>query len=290
MLNTNLFTIFAFLTLPSFAAAGDRSLLLDGIRIHISESGKGPTVVFESGMGEDVSTWNDVRPFIAEFAHTLAYDRPGIGQSEATSRPRTVVQMAADLDAVLKATNLKPPYILVGHSLGGAIVQVFAHRHSKEVAGLVLVDPEDGRLIHLLHSRMSATDWAARQKALDEAIPNMPPPIRAELNAANESGEAVAEAVPLPKVPIVMLSGTKKNPEFPGNPLEQDLKLELQNSLLAKTPGAKHILVSNSRHYIQNDSPKLVVEAVREVVTKSNPNRSKVQKEALSASRRQRSK
>ena len=115
MLNTKFFTILPFLILTSFALAADRSVVVEGSQIHISESGKGPTVVFESGMGEDVSTWNDVRPVIAEFAHTLAYDRPGLGQSEPTSRLRTVVQMAADLHAVLKAANLTPPYVLVGH-------------------------------------------------------------------------------------------------------------------------------------------------------------------------------
>ena len=70
-------------------------------------------------------------------------------------------------------------------------------------------------------------------------------------------------------MPVVLLTGTKKNPEFPGNPLEQDLKLELHNTLAANTPGAQHILVPNSRHYIQNDAPTSVIQAVREVLTES---------------------
>ena len=278
MLNKTVATIVSFFICVSFALAADRSVVVGAVRIHISESGTGPTVVFESGMGEDASTWNDVRPAIAEFAHTVAYDRPGLGQSGPTSLPRTVVQMAADLQAVLEAAKLAPPYVLVGHSLGGAVVQVFAHRYPDEVAGLVLVDPEDGRLIQLLHSRMSATEWAARQRALDEAMPNMPPQVRAELRAADDSGEDVARAVPLPVVPGVVLTGTKKNPEFPGNPLEQDLKLELHNALVANTPGAQHILVPNSRHYIQNDAPKLVIQAVRELLTEpvgKRPNKKK---------------
>ncbi len=278
VLNKTVATIVSFFICVSFALAADRSVVVGAVRIHISESGTGPTVVFESGMGEDASTWNDVRPAIAEFAHTVAYDRPGLGQSGPTSLPRTVVQMAADLQAVLEAAKLAPPYVLVGHSLGGAVVQVFAHRYPDEVAGLVLVDPEDGRLIQLLHSRMSATEWAARQRALDEAMPNMPPQVRAELRAADDSGEDVARAVPLPVVPVVVLTGTKKNPEFPGNPLEQDLKLELHNALVANTPGAQHILVPNSRHYIQNDAPKLVIQAVRELLTEpvgKRPNKKK---------------
>ena len=278
MLRKTVTIIVSFFICVSFALAADRSVVVRAVRIHISESGTGPTVVFESGMGEDASTWNDVRPAIAEFAHTVAYDRPGLGQSEPTSLPRTVVQMAADLQAVLEAAKLAPPYVLVGHSLGGAIVQVFAHRYPDEVAGLVLVDPEDGRLTQLLHSRMSATEWTARQRALDEAIPNLPPQVRAELRAAEDGGEAVARAVPLPLVPIIVLTGTKKNPEFPGNPLEQDLKLELHKTLVANTPGAQHVLVPNSRHYIQNDAPKLIIQVVRELLTEpvgKRPNKKK---------------
>ena len=278
MLRKTVTIIASFFICVSFALAADRSVVVRAVHIHISESGTGPTVVFESGMGEDASTWNDVRPAIAEFAHTVAYDRPGLGQSEPTSLPRTVVQMAADLQAVLEAAKLAPPYVLVGHSLGGAIVQVFAHRYPDEVAGLVLVDPEDGRLTQLLHSRMSATEWTARQRALDAAIPNLPPQVRAELRAAEDGGEAVARAVPLPLVPIIVLTGTKKNPEFPGNPLEQDLKLELHKTLVANTPGAQHVLVPNSRHYIQNDAPKLIIQVVRELLTEpvgKRPNKKK---------------
>ena len=102
VLNKTVATIISFFICISFARAADRSVVVGGVRIHISESGAGPTVVFESGMGEDTSTWNDVRPGIAGFAHTVAYDRPGLGQSKPTSLPRTVVQMAADLHAVLE--------------------------------------------------------------------------------------------------------------------------------------------------------------------------------------------
>jgi pimeloyl-ACP methyl ester carboxylesterase len=65
---------------------------------------------------------------------------------------------------------------------------------------------------------------------------------------------------------VVLLTGTLKNPQFPGNPLEQDLKLELHNDLLARIPDSKHVLAPNSRHYIQNDAPDLVIRAIREVV------------------------
>lgn len=237
-------------------------------RLHLSEAGSGaPAVVFESGLGEELATWKDVQPAVARFARTVSYDRAGIGQSEPASQPRTISAMAADLHSLLQAAKIPPPYVLVGHSLGGTIVQVFAHSYPTDVAGLVLVDPEDGRLLERLRSHMTADEWAARQKALDEAMPKMPAPVQAEMNALMESGQTSDEA-PLPDVPVILLTGTKKNPEFPGNPLEQDLKLELHNALVATIPGGKHVLAPNSRHYIQNDAPQLVIDAIHDIVTR----------------------
>ncbi len=68
----------------------------------------------------------------------------------------------------------------------------------------------------------------------------------------------------------MLLTGTQKDPDFPGNPLEQDIKLELQNQLLAQLPGARHVLVPQSRHYIQDDAPQLVIDAIHDVWTKAN--------------------
>jgi len=265
-------TILAVLGPFLFAAqtARDASIDLGGYRVHISESGSGPlAVIFEAGLGEDLATWADVQPQVARFARTIAYDRPGLGKSDPSPHPRTVQQMAAELHSLLQAARVAPPYVLVGHSLGGTIVQVFAHLYPNEVAGLVLVDPEDGKLDDMLRAHLTAADWASRQKAMDQALPNMPAAVRAEVDAYKKSGKYADEALPLPKVFVVLLTGTKKNPEFPGNPLEQDLKLELHNALLVKIPNSKHVLVPNSRHYIQNDAPALVIEAVRDIASHS---------------------
>ena len=102
----------------------------------------------------------------------------------------------------------------------------------------MLVDPEDGRLNDRLRAHMTAPEWAERQKALDKAMPKFTPTQKAELEAYKTSGKDLADALPMPEVPIILLTGTKKNPEFPGNPLEQDLKLELHMSCLQRFPKA----------------------------------------------------
>jgi pimeloyl-ACP methyl ester carboxylesterase len=276
MKTATLFAVLCFVScLGSAQAMQDRMIDLGSHSLHVVEAGSGAAmVVFESGLGEDTSTWSDVQPKIGQFARTFLYDRAGLGKSSALparAHPRTVEDMVQELHELLRAAKFEAPYVLVGHSLGGALIQVFARTYPAEVAGLVLVDPEDGQLVDLLHSHMSDADWAARQKAVDEAVSAMTPAIRAEQDAMLKHDSHAGKQASLPDVPVILLTGTKKNPEFPGNPLEQDLKMELHKKLLATTPHGKQVLAPNSRHYIQNDQPELVIEAVREVVVQTKP-------------------
>jgi pimeloyl-ACP methyl ester carboxylesterase len=162
--------------------------------------------------------------------------------------------------------EVRRPVTLVGHSLGGAIVEVYAKDYRGEVASLVLVDPEDGRLIALERAAMPGDLWAVHERRVMESIGTLSVAQRLELEALEASGELVRQSLPLPSVPSVLLTGTKKNPEFPGNPIEQDLKLQLHVELARTTPGMQHWLVPTSRHYIQNDAPDEVIQAIKRVL------------------------
>ena len=190
-------------------------------------------------MGEDLSTWKAIQPAIAQLTRTLSYDRAGLGQSEPSpsTHARDATQLALELRSLLRATHVPRPYVLVGHSLGGAIVQIFAHDFPADVGGLVLVDPGDGRLDTLLRAKLPADVWSAREKALADEMPKLPVALKKEYDALELSGDEASRAFPVPHIPIVLLTGTKKNSEFPGNPIEQDLKLRLHNELATKVPG-----------------------------------------------------
>jgi len=262
--------------LPLFGSAQpahDSYVDLGGYKLFVSQAGAGKSVVvFESGLGEDVSTWSDVQPRVAQFAHTFTYDRAGLDKSDPSPHQKSVESMSSDLHALLHKAGVQPPYILVGHSLGGALVQYFAHTYPTEIAALVLLDPEDGRLIDRLHQTLAEDQWKARQQAMAAVMPKLSDTQRAELSATESSGAALAGALPLPDVPVILFTGTLKDPSFPGNPMEQDLKLQLHNELLTHLAHAKHILVPQSRHYIQNDAPDLVIQAIREVAATPSGN------------------
>lgn len=115
---------------------------VSGRAVEVVEAGEGTvTVVFESGLGDDWSPWDEVAAQVAVETRVLAYSRPGYGSSDPSPDPRDPGQIVQDLRALLWARDLAPPYVLVGHSFGGTYMELFAKAHPDEVAGLVLVDP-----------------------------------------------------------------------------------------------------------------------------------------------------
>jgi pimeloyl-ACP methyl ester carboxylesterase len=122
-----------------------RSLQAGKLRLNIDCSGGGiPTVILDSGMGVPAIGWSMVQPEVAKFARVCSYDRAGYWWSEAGPKPRTSLQIAKELRALLDASGEKGPYVLVGHSFGGYNVRVFTSHYPGDVAGVVLVDAEHG--------------------------------------------------------------------------------------------------------------------------------------------------
>ena len=111
-------------------------------RLHLHEQGQGsPVVILESGIGATSLSWAVLQPKIAEFTKVVSYDRAGLGWSTHASGRRTVSGMVDELHCLLSEAQVKPPYVLVGHSFGGLLVRAYASTYPSEVAGLVLVDP-----------------------------------------------------------------------------------------------------------------------------------------------------
>lgn len=110
-------------------------------KIAVAVKGNGSQiVVFESGLGENQKTWNKVFNEVAKTNKVFSYDRAGLGESPKSRTSRDPCTIAKELHNTLNASNTKPPYILVGHSIGGLYQYVFAKLYPDDVAGLVLVD------------------------------------------------------------------------------------------------------------------------------------------------------
>ena len=103
-------------------------------------SGAGPSVIFESGIGATSQNWTTIQESVSEFAHTVSYDRLGLGWSTPAVSERIPSKVVEELRAMLQAAGIAPPYLLVGHSFGGLVVRYFAAEYPDEVVGAVLVD------------------------------------------------------------------------------------------------------------------------------------------------------
>jgi len=105
-----------------------------GYRLHLNCQGQGgPTVVMESGNGNFSLNWGRVPREVAKFTRVCTYDRAGLGWSDRSPQPRTAHNLVADLHTLLARSGVEPPYVLVGHSLGGMLMRLYAHEHPDQV-------------------------------------------------------------------------------------------------------------------------------------------------------------
>lgn len=127
----------------SVASETGRMIDVGGHRLYIECTGTGsPAVILQSGLGESSSYWGSIAPDVAASTTVCTYDRAGHGRSEAATAPQAGTALATDLSMLLERAGVPGPYVLVGHSSGGAYVRVFADRHPDQVVGMVLLDSQ----------------------------------------------------------------------------------------------------------------------------------------------------
>ena len=240
--------------ITSIARARDLFLKIGDQKLHLEALGvSGPTVVFEAGLGNDSTTWQSVAGPIARFAKVVLYDRPGLGKSIPmlnTSSPVTADQVATTLHALLSVAGIAPPYILVGHSLGGLYVQMFARKYPREVSGVVLLDSSSTDAPNELKTRARLEPGTAAYLE-QEGIP--------------ESNRQIVRAGPFPDVPLAVIAATDHGPFF--KEWEPTL-MRLQQGLAAVSRQSVLVVAEGSGHDVQVDRPAVVIDAVRQMATK----------------------
>src|SRR5215218_5325876 len=277
-----------------------------GRKMYMECRGTGyPTVVFGSGAGDRAETWSKtldpskqaVLPAIAQTNRVCAYDRPGTllatgegaedflpSRSDPVPQPTTLQDGVSDLHALLSASGEgeRGPYVVVGHSLGGAIAKLYASEYPQDVSGLVLID----YLPYAARNALSDEQWRLWKNPLlgspsKEALAIYPDQ---EQNANQRNFYQDSVAPPLKPMPFIVLSSDEpwaptmrtlvENGSLPmtADQAEQFGKLvfnavvDARSDLVSQVPGAKHITNTHSGHYIHQEHPKLVIDSIREVV------------------------
>jgi pimeloyl-ACP methyl ester carboxylesterase len=287
----------------AIAAGGDakaypppgRLVDVGGYSLHIQCVGTGsPAVVLESGLGGMSLDWSLVQKEMGQTTQVCAYDRAGMGWSDPGPQPRTPSQIARELHTLLANAGISGPYVLVGHSVGGKNVRMFALQHPEQVAGMVLVDarseyadapgaPADPQSL----PQVTGSEWslygAGRRVGLVRLIGasqwgplTLSERTRTELallatgqhgldataaeSLAMTADNAQLQAAPsLGARPLIVLAADESMATIPRWP-------EAQRRQAAMSTTGRLIVVAGSGHYIQLDHPAVVIDAVRQVV------------------------
>ena len=134
------------------------------LRLHLMDAGQGsPTVIFESGIAASSLNWTAIQAGVARFTRACTYDRAWLGWSDPTSEPRVTSRLVEELHSLLATAQIPAPYVLIGHSFGGLLVQAYAVAHPDQVAGLVLIDPlPASEWAHVSGERLRILRWGIR--------------------------------------------------------------------------------------------------------------------------------
>lgn len=247
---------------------GDKCTYISGKKIFLNVQGsKSPTVVFVSALGEDHTTWKEVQERVSAFATTMTYDRSGLGISEYNPKnKKDAASMAEELHNLVLDQKIKTPFVLVSHSLGCDVARVYAAKYPQHVSGMVYVDPPPNP--DQLKTEAGDSLWNEREKAIKHYTPPMNKAQQEEYNLQNLSFREADKAVRQPVVPTVMLTATLTYPDFPASALELKVKKESHAKWLKEVKASEQQFVPESRHYIQNDAPQIVINAVEKVVNR----------------------
>ncbi len=234
--------------------AGNRRFVpIAGRRLSVWHAGEGcPAVVMEAGAGDSGDVWEAVFAGLAAFTRVYRYDRAGLGESDPATQPRTLEDMAEDLERLLRVAQVSAPYVLVGHSFGGPIVHLYAQRHPENVAGLVLVDPAHPDSLAYAADVFPGLLANLENIDLETSI--------GEMRSLGSVG-----AIPV----TVLVAGNRVYPpELPPSVLASLYQLwdDRLRQLSTLSTRGRHILVPDSDHYIHVNRPDVVVDAVRRVV------------------------
>lgn len=249
-------------TVPAIAAAAGKP----NLHVRMRVEGNGPrTVIFESGLGDTLNVWDPIqRRVAAGCARTVSYNRAGYAGSDVAESVRDAANIVAELRAELARRNIRPPYVLVGHSLGGLYMQYFARNYPREVAGLVLVDSSYWNQQLPLIPNTAAVDPPGDPRPPSGSrmvVVFMPWIMRREIMGSAAAGAEVHASPSAAGLPTVVLSSTRR---LQGETAaREERETRLQDDLAGEFPGAEHIRVPESGHYIQRDRPDVVIAATR---------------------------
>lgn len=211
-----------------------------------------PTLILESGIGQGSESWRHVQPKLSQITRVCSYDRAGYGLSDGGESPRTFDRMVRELKTLLEKKNIQPPYILVGHSLGGPIARYFHSQYPQEVVGIIAVDA-----LHLTPPKFSpifriltiALYYLARLFSKASTLKTL----LDEWDGYPHSFSLLKEGS-LKNIPITLIFR------------DSSWIINQRKEWLKDIPQAKWVVAERSGHMVQIDRPDVIIDECAEMI------------------------
>lgn len=261
----------------------DRTINVGLHSLHAVIAGKGsPAVVFDGGIGASCEEYRELHDRIAETTTVVIYDHAGYGSSEVGPLPRDSRSEVEELRILLTELNIPHPFILVGHSLGGLNVEVYASLYPEEVAGMVLLDPPPLSFIlgeeYTELASMAAKMTDEWQGIADSGLrsENLEEKTEAEFfqmlasehrEMFSSSAQQASSIDSFDGIPMVVIASGVPNPMF-GNVAEpyQQYWAAQSKVLSTKSSRGQFVFAETSTHRLHEDAADLVTDSVLSMV------------------------
>ena len=273
---------------------------VDGYAMHLFCSGVGsPTIVLDTGLGDDFTTWLKVQPELSRVTRVCSFDRSGFGSSDMTPRPHDADRLATQLHDLVRVAGIDTPFVLAGHSISGLYLRAYAHHYADDLAALVFIDGatplQDDRvpkkLVAIQEAQRTQMPWQKllmtvgwyRLEGICNDVPkgfaayaaiiranNCNPTqfdaLEAELDAEHQSGEETHDVGPFPRLPVLILSRDPASmpSNWPPDVARANSLVwnQMQEESKALSPISRRVIARGSDHYIHVDRPDLVIREV----------------------------
>lgn len=290
MMKLSVLSILIFIHLSTYAQ--EQFIEIEGKKIWVHTKGIAdrkpgePLIVFESGLGTPLGHWDTLLEGVSELGPWLAYDRPGIGKSEPDEEMPTIQNVSQKLLKILEAFQLEPPYLLVGHSLGGVYVRGFAVYHPEKLAGLVIIDPGDFTETQE-NKRLYYKVFGWDDAKIDEQLLQIEQTRKSRRTDAPKSIKEESQVLkdlrvndfqeiansPLPNIPVHILAGgrldypkkfhSKEYDEYTLFQSKMKYRLARWIAVVQSVDKGMFFYSSDAGHFVHRDDPELALSSIK---------------------------
>jgi pimeloyl-ACP methyl ester carboxylesterase len=262
---------------------------IDGVAVRVRSSlaqradAAGPVVVFESGGGMPLETWDPILEKVAAFAPVVAYDRFGTGQTPWDGEPPTPQRANQRLKKLLESLGVSSPVILVGHSWGGALARYFVGEYPQMVKAILYIDPTDVTMTETMWQQLFASfgattkDLDAFFTAMDTSTRSQPAAVRAQvlvmMDLLRTSKLEERHLKPAPNIPSSVLLASRVIPlpkgtvTFDGAAYARALQdARLKGLRLWAHGSGRYLVVDGAGHFVHVDAPDVVITEIKRLI------------------------